>query len=207
MRRECPPMNNTVTTVPPPDGAPHRRRLQGIAPRSMHIVPVVAALCVATTGCSDFWDQPAKNGEQPLDPDYAAFCADPHTGFRVLDDECDPAPETFTGSDYDAVHYQPAGDGHQLVALWYYLDATSGRIAPPVGGRVAGGTYRTPQTRIYDPRKPAVIVRQGSTPTEGGKIDKSSVNRSVKSNSEVRRGGLGVSDRAGRTANGPSAAS
>lgn len=180
--------------------------MQGIAPRSLQIVPVVAALCLTTAGCSGFWDQPAKNGEQALDPDYAAFCADPRTSVRVLDEECDPAPEMFTGSDYDAVHYHPAGNGSQIVALWYYLDATSDRTAPPVGGRIAGGTYRTPQTRVYDPRKPAVIVRRGSTPPQGGEVNKGSVNSSVKNESQTRRGGFGVSD-SGGTPKGQSAGS
>jgi len=192
--------------------------MQGVVPRSLQIVPIVAALCLTTSGCGDFWDQPAKNGEQPLDPDYAAYCADPRAGMRVWDDECDPAPEDFAGSDYDAVHYHPMADGRQIVALWYYVDATSDRAAPPVGGRISGGSYRTPKTRIYDVRKPAVIVRRGSTPAEGGKVDKGSVNGSIKRSNEVQRGGFGGSngDRqstngrpagAGGTPKGPSAAS
>jgi hypothetical protein len=179
---------------------------------------VVAALCMSSAGCGDFWNQPSKNGPQPVDPDYAAICSDPRTGDRVPDEECDPAPEVFTGSDYDAVHYQPAEGGNHVVALWYYLDATTDHIAPPIGGRVSGGSYRTPRTRIYDPRKPAVIMRRGSTPPQGGKVDKGSVNRSVdnaaKGDSQTRRGGFGMPEAAGRspigsggTPKGPSAAS
>jgi len=200
-------MEATTPTRDPQNLTARPRRMQGAMPRALHIVPIVAALCLSTTACGDFWNQPSKNGPQPLDPDYAAFCADPTTEHRLPDDECDPAPETFTGSDYDAVHYHPAGNGDHVVALWYYVDATSDHVAPPIGGHVSGGSYRTPRTRVYDPRKPAVIVRRGSTPPQGGKVDKGSVNRSVstdpkagpKAQNQIQRGGFGVPDANGRS--------
>lgn len=126
--------------------------------------------------------QPAP---QPPDADYAAVCVDPITEIRAADEDCAEAEEEFDGTRTEAYQYATRNTEAGTVLFWYYFGTQAGRTAPPLGGRVSGGSYTVPSAGTG--RAP-VIIRSGSVPVAGGSITRETVKSSV-----IQRGGFGSS--------------
>ncbi|MEU6561821.1 hypothetical protein [Nocardia nova] len=146
-------------------------------------VPTTAPLATAAPATLRPLASPTTD---PGDSEYAAVCADAVTGARVDDTECDGATETYSGDDNSAAAYAAAGlaGGVAGAAMWYYFSTRNRVVAPPIGVRVAGGSYTTPTA--YTGRTP-VIYRAGSIDSHGGQI----------AGSTIHRGGLGSRDHSG----------
>ncbi|QIS20915.1 hypothetical protein [Nocardia terpenica] len=130
-----------------------------------------------------------STGDRPEEAEYAAVCANPLTGERLADTDCDDADETFVGDDNSAVRYAAAGvaAGTASAAMWYYLSTRNRTVAPPLGAHVSNGTYVTPTSN--SPGRTPVIYRTGSVAADGGTVTSTS----------VKRGGLGSGDHSGRS--------
>lgn len=148
-----------------------------------------------TTPSRDSAATPRSSTSSPpaaTDVDHVAVCVDPNTATRVEDTHCADAEEQLDIGE-PVLHLSPTHP--TVVHYWYYYDTRAGLTAPPVGGKVTGGTYLTPPP-VRDNR-PASIARAGSVTPQGGQI-------TTRGSTTVQRGGLGVAPGSGSTPQGSS---
>jgi hypothetical protein len=111
---------------------PHRRRRSTLVVVGAATTAVVAAVALMAAGD---------------DPDYQAVCADPQTGVRVDDEQCD----------------DDGGSSGLRGFGWYYLGRGSRAVA--TGAKVTGGSFLAPDPTRFS-------VRRGGVPRVGGTISR-----------------------------------